>query len=87
LKAAEGAASEGAEVVIPSIGVLMTLLGEERVHSIHDGVPILNGVTALVKSAEAVVRMRALMGGHWTSRRNRDVYPGVASPKTKGEKP
>lgn len=104
VKAAEEAASAGAEVVIPSIGVLMTLLGEEGVHSAHDGVPILNGVTALVKSAEAVVRMRALMDGHWTSRRNRyapppasqidelraaygDVYPGVASPKTRGEKP
>lgn len=104
VKAAEDAATEGAEVVIPSIGVLMTLLGEEGVHSVHDGVPILNGVTALVKSAETAARMRALMGGHWTSRRNRyapppssqidelraaygDVYPGVASPKTKGEKP
>lgn len=75
VKAAEAAAGAGAEVVIPAIGVLMTLLGEERVNSVHDGVPILNGVTALVKSAEAVVRMRALMGGHWTSRRNRYAPP------------
>lgn len=75
LEAAGEAAAHGAEVVIPSIGVLMTLLGEEQVHAVNGNVPILNGVTALVKSAESVVRMRKLMGGHWTSRRNRYAQP------------
>ncbi len=73
--AAAQAAADGAEVVIPAIGVLMTLLGEEGIHSVDADVPILNGVTTLVKSAEAAVRMRALMGGHWTSRRNRYARP------------
>ena len=75
LSAAGEAAAQGAEVVIPGIGVFMTLLGEEGVHAVDGTVPILNGVTALVKSAEAAVRMRALMGGHWTSRRGRYAQP------------
>ena len=33
------------------------------------GIPILNGVTALVKMGEAAVKMRALFQGSWTSRR------------------
>lgn len=78
LAAAGEAAEEGAEVVIPGIGVFMTLLGGERVHAVNGMVPILNGVTALVKSAEAAVRMRALMDGHWTSRRNRYAQPPAA---------
>lgn len=73
--AAAQAAQEGAEVVIPSIGVLMTLLGEEGVHAVNGNVPILNGVTALVKGGEAAVRMRALMGGQWTSRRGLYAQP------------
>lgn len=73
--AAREAARDGAEVVIPAIGVLMTLMGEEGIHAVDGTVPILNGVTALVKSAEAVVRMRSLMGGHWTSRRGRYAQP------------
>ncbi len=74
-RAAAAAAAEGAEVVIPAIGVLMTLLGEEGIGAIEGGVPILNGVTALVKNAEAQVRIRALMGGQWTSRRGRYAAP------------
>jgi allantoin racemase len=78
LEAAGEASDEGAEVVIPSIGVLMTLLGEEGIHAANAATPILNGVTALVKSAESVVRMRNLMGGHWTSRRNQYAQPPVS---------
>jgi allantoin racemase len=100
LTAAAGAADAGAEVVIPAIGVLMVLLAERSVHAVNGTVPVLNGVVALVKSAESTVRMRRLMGGHWTSKRAAyapppvsqidelraaygDVYPGVASPKSK----
>ena len=67
--AARGAADAGAEVVIPAIGVLMALLAEREVHSVNGTVPVLNGVVALVKTAESVVRMRRLMGGAWTSKR------------------
>ncbi len=78
LSASKEVIEQGAEVVIPGIGVLMTLLGEERVHAVNGSVPILNGVTALVKSAEAAVRMRTLMDGHWTSRRGRYAQPPVS---------
>ena len=69
LAAAGDAAGAGAEVVIPAIGVLMVLLAERGVHSIRGNVPVLNGVVALVKTAESVVRMRRLMAGNWTSKR------------------
>ena len=69
LAAAGGAADAGAEVAIPAIGVLMVLLAERGVHSVNGNVPVLNGVVALVKTAESVVRMRRLMGGNWTSKR------------------
>jgi allantoin racemase len=78
LEAARGMAREGAEVVIPAIGVLMTLLGEEQVHRVEANVPILNGVVALVKTGESVVRMRSLMGGAWTSKRNQYAPPPAA---------
>jgi allantoin racemase len=67
--AAGDAADAGAEVVVPAIGVLMVLLAERGVHSIRGNVPVLNGVVALVKTAESVVRMRRLMAGNWTSKR------------------
>ena len=67
--AARLAADAGAEVVIPAVGVLMVLLAGRGIHSINTTVPVLNGVVALVKMAESIVRMRRLMGGHWTSKR------------------
>ncbi len=69
LTAARRASEAGAEVVIPAVGVLMTLLAEEEIFSVDQTVPILNGVYALVKSGEAAVRTRALMKGNWTSKR------------------
>lgn len=69
MTAARRNAADGAEVVIPAIGVLMTLLGGERIASVDATVPILNGVVAIVKQAEAIVGMRAAMDGVWTSRR------------------
>ncbi|MFH1603143.1 MAG: aspartate/glutamate racemase family protein [Pseudomonadota bacterium] len=69
MSAARAAAEEGAEVIIPAIGVLMTLLADEEIYSVDDRVPLLSGVTALIKMGEAAVRMRALAGGHWTSKR------------------
>jgi allantoin racemase len=75
LAAARAASDDGAEVVIPAIGVLMTLLGEGEVHTVDGRTPILNGVVALVKAGEAAVRMRKLMGGHWTSKRAKYAAP------------
>ena len=60
----------GAEIAIPAVGVLMVLLARAGLHDTGPGgIPILNGVKALVKMGEMAVRLRALMGGHWTSRR------------------
>lgn len=69
LAAARANVDEGAEVVIPAVGVLMTLLAIHGVNEVRAGIPILNGVTALVKMGETAVRMRALFKGSWTSRR------------------
>jgi allantoin racemase len=69
LSAARESALEGAEVIIPAIGVLMTLLADEGIYCVDDRVPVLSGITALVKMGEAAVRMRSLTGGFWTSKR------------------
>jgi len=67
---AEVAARDGAEVIIPGIGVMMVLLASRGVHAIRNGsVPIINGSLCLLKFAEAAIDMRRAMGGHWTSRR------------------
>lgn len=69
LDAANRNVEAGAEVVVPAGGVPMVLLAVEGVHEANLGTPILNGITALVKAAEAVVRMNQLMGGRFTSKR------------------
>jgi allantoin racemase len=75
LSAASVSSQEGAEVIIPAIGVLMTLLTDQGIYSVDDRVPVLSGVTALVKMGEAAVRMRSLTGGVWTSKRNMFAPP------------
>ena len=69
MQAAAANVQEGAELVIPAAGVLMVLLARQKIFEVSPGIPILNGVTALVKMGEAAVKMRALFGGSWTSRR------------------
>ncbi len=66
---------DGAEVIIPAIGVLMALLATHNIHEVSPGIPILNGVTSLVKMGEAAIRMRRAMGGVWTSRRAMYAMP------------
>ncbi len=51
----------GAEVVIPAGGVAMLFLARAGVHMI-EGVPILNGIVALVHVAEMAVRFRKTTG-------------------------
>ncbi|MBI4195067.1 MAG: hypothetical protein HY526_08315, partial [Betaproteobacteria bacterium] len=69
LKAANVNVEAGAEVVIAAGGVLMALLAEAGVHQAAKQTPVLNGITALVKTAEAVVKMDRIMDGGWVSKR------------------
>lgn len=71
----ELAVAKGAEVIIPAVGVLMVLLAQQNIHSTKSNVPILSGVNALVKMGEMAVRLRRLMQGSWTSRRNMYARP------------
>jgi len=59
----------GAEVVIAAGGVVMALLAHAGVHETEDGVPILNGITNLVKLGEAAVKISRIMGGRFTSKK------------------
>ena len=69
LQAANGAVADGAEVVIPAGGILMALLFQAGIILADDGAPILNGISALVKTGEMAVKMDRLMGGHYMSKR------------------
>jgi len=72
----EKVSDAGAEVVIPAVGVLMVLLARSGTQSVaKGGVPILNGVQALVKMGETAVTLRKLMGNTWTSRRGMYQQP------------
>lgn len=64
---ARAALDKGAEVLIPAGGSLMAVLIQERLAEV-DGAPVLNGITALVKTGEMAVQMRALTG-MFTSKR------------------
>jgi len=59
----------GAEIVIAAGGVVMALLAHADIHETEGGVPILNGITNLVKLGETAVKMRRLMGGRFTSKK------------------
>jgi allantoin racemase len=59
----------GAEVVIAAGGVVMALLAHAGIHETEDGVPILNGITNLVKMGEAAVKLNRIMGGRFTSKK------------------
>jgi allantoin racemase len=65
--AARAGIAKGAETVIPAGGIVMTLLAHAGVHDV-DGVPIVNGLIALVKLAEMAVQVRQLTG-RFTSKR------------------
>lgn len=67
--AADDLAERGAEVIIPAAGVVMALIADAKVYEVARGVPVLNGVVALVKMAELAVKMNRLLGGRFTSRR------------------
>lgn len=68
---------QGAEVIIPAGGVAMALLAILDLHEVRPGVPILNGITALVKMGEMAVKTARLSGGLFTSKRLQYQPPGV----------
>jgi allantoin racemase len=76
-KAADATVEQGAEVVIPAGGVAMALLADKGIHDVGRGVPVLNGITALVKMGEMAVRMNRLMSGHFVSKRLAYAPPGA----------
>lgn len=53
--------AQGAEVLIPAVGGVMALLAIAGVFEV-DGVPILDGVAALVKMTEMAVKLRQITG-------------------------
>jgi allantoin racemase len=69
LSAANANVEQGAEVIIPAGGVPMAVLAHAGVHQAAKSTPILNGIVALVKMAEAAVKLDKIMGGRFTSKR------------------
>ena len=67
VETARRALDKGAEVLIPAGGSLMAALLQAGLTEV-DGAPVLNGITALVKTGEMAVQMRTLTG-HFTSKR------------------
>lgn len=67
-KAARANREAGAEVVIAAGGVVMALLAHADIHEAGGGLPILNGITALVKAGEMAVGLSRVMGGRFASR-------------------
>lgn len=65
----------GAEVVIAAGGVVMALLAHAGIHETQDGVPILNGITNLVKMGEMAVKLDRLMGGRFVSKKSMYAAP------------
>lgn len=68
---------QGAEVIIPAGGVAMALLAIAELHEVRPGVPILNGITALVKMGEMAVKTAKFAGGSFISKRLQYAPPGV----------
>ncbi len=67
-RAARANAEAGAEVVIAAGGVVMALLTHADIHEAGGGLPILNGITGLVKAGEMAVGLSRAMGGRFASR-------------------
>lgn len=78
MKAAKANVEAGAEVIVPAGGVVMALLFEAGIHTVGRDTPVLNGIVALVKQAEAVVKLNRIMGGKFPSKR---LYYAPPSPE------
>jgi allantoin racemase len=69
MTAADKTVEKGAEVVIAAGGVIMALLADAGIFQTKQKAPILNGVSALIKMAEAAVKLDRIMGGCFVSKR------------------
>jgi allantoin racemase len=67
--AADALVDDGAEVIIPGVGVVAALLSVSGVQTLSRGAVVLNGIVALLKSAEMMVQMERIAGQRLTSRR------------------
>jgi allantoin racemase len=67
--AADALVDDGAEVIIPGVGVVAALLATRGLQNLSRGAIVLNGVVALLKSAEMIVQMEHISGQRLTSRR------------------
>jgi len=72
IKEARRLIDAGADVIVPTGGLPMMMFAEEAGAAI-DGVPIVNGVTVLVKAAEMAVKLSRLTG-HVASRAPHSGY-------------
>jgi allantoin racemase len=68
MAAAKSLIERGAEVIIPAGGDIIVFLAEDGIFEI-DGAPVLNGIYELVKMGEVSVKLRALSGGRFKSKR------------------
>jgi allantoin racemase len=59
--AARRGIAQGAEVIIPAGGIVMSILAKSAVHAV-DQAPVVNGVIGLLKVAELAVQIRQLTG-------------------------
>ena len=85
-RAARANTEAGAEVVIAAGGVVMALLAHAGIHQTADGMPILNGITNLVKLGEMAVKLNQHHGrtlhvasAALTHRRRRTRSPNSAN--------
>lgn len=62
LEAAKQTAKQGADVIIPAGGVVMAFLAHAGIYRVGE-IPILNGITNLIKMGEMAVQMNKIMGG------------------------
>jgi allantoin racemase len=76
--AAHATVEGGSEVVIPAGGVAMAILAAAGIHLTRCGASVLNGIAALIRTAEAAVRMNQSMQGHFTSKRMSYAPPSAA---------
>lgn len=75
-EAAEVGVRKGAEVIVPAGGIVMAFLAHANIHQVA-GVPILNGIIALVKMAELAVKVQRLTGSF--------ISPAMTYAKPDGE--
>lgn len=67
IEVAKRSLDKGAEVLIPAGGSLMAVLADAGVNEV-DSAPVLNGIVALIKTAELAVQVRKITGT-FTSKR------------------